>query len=359
MDTEKHEDMIAKEEKYYVTGKYREAIDIHMVYARAISVDWLYELGFQVYIHYETVQLTVNYLDRYLELDYNPVSKHFRTVSKNNLQMVLIACLWIAIKFYDFPHAFCHIKTITRELKIVPSELVQMEVLVLTRLSYNLHAVTPYQWCQWYYAVMFQYGSSDLNLFILPKHKALKWSWLLNACRNPHLWHIVTYFISACMIDEVCYFGAYPSLLAACSVYVALQHTTRCHPDELLNFCEPIFSYTWDQMKTTVHHIQRYIGHLKTTFLHNLPTFSQILSDHKAQWVRYMVEDFVDTQEKRIRKEATKKTGIADDPDTKIVFSTDDLEKQKDCGIRHTQMFDIETQYSLIVFYHRPVILDS
>lgn len=57
---------------------------------RAILLDWLIEVCEVYKLHRETYYLTIDYLDRYLTMKQN--------ISKNQLQLIGITCLFIASK---------------------------------------------------------------------------------------------------------------------------------------------------------------------------------------------------------------------------------------------------------------------
>lgn len=61
---------------------------------RAILLDWLIEVCEVYKLHRETYYLTVDYIDRYLSVKHN--------ISKNQLQLIGITCLFIASKV-SFP----------------------------------------------------------------------------------------------------------------------------------------------------------------------------------------------------------------------------------------------------------------
>jgi cyclin E len=65
---------------------------------RAILLDWIIEVCEVYKLHRETFYLTIDYLDRYLTAKSN--------ISKNQLQLIGITCLFIASKVRKIPYSF-------------------------------------------------------------------------------------------------------------------------------------------------------------------------------------------------------------------------------------------------------------
>lgn len=84
--------MIRKDERASL-GRKADMFDKHpglQPRMRAILLDWLIEVCEVYKLHRETYYLTIDYLDRYLSLKEN--------ISKNQLQLIGITCLFIASK---------------------------------------------------------------------------------------------------------------------------------------------------------------------------------------------------------------------------------------------------------------------
>lgn len=100
---------------------------------RAILVDWLVEVAEEYKLCADTLYLTVNYIDRFL-------SKH--VVSRSQLQLVGVACMWVAAKYEEIypPNVtdFCYITDSTYSKE----QMVGMEELVLKKLNYELAVPT-------------------------------------------------------------------------------------------------------------------------------------------------------------------------------------------------------------------------
>jgi len=100
---------------------------------RAILVDWLVEVAEEYKLCADTLYLSVNYIDRFLSI---------HPVQRGNLQLVGIACMWIASKYEEiYPpnvNDFCYITDNTYSKE----QMVDMEELVLKKLKYELTVPT-------------------------------------------------------------------------------------------------------------------------------------------------------------------------------------------------------------------------
>ena len=109
---------------------------------REILIDWLVEVHMKFRLQAETLYLCVYLIDKFLER---------RAVMKNKLQLVGCTALLLAAKYEEIyaPEVmdFVHIadKTYTRE------QILQMESIMLTALSFNITTASPYRFLQRYH----------------------------------------------------------------------------------------------------------------------------------------------------------------------------------------------------------------
>ncbi|GAX81523.1 hypothetical protein CEUSTIGMA_g8951.t1 [Chlamydomonas eustigma] len=100
---------------------------------RAILVDWLVEVSEEYKLCADTLYQAVNYIDRFLSL---------QSAQRSQLQLIGVTCMWLAAKYEEIypPNVadFCYItdNTYSRE------QMIQMEEVVLKRLSYELTVPT-------------------------------------------------------------------------------------------------------------------------------------------------------------------------------------------------------------------------
>lgn len=165
--------------------RYMEAVQQDMTpHMRAILVDWLVEVAMEYRLCSDTLHLTVALLDRFLSVV---------PVGRDQLQLAGIACMWAAAKYEEIyaPSAreFCFITDNT----YTPQQLVQMEALVLSGLSFRL---------------------------TLPTAKAFLRRYLQASAADERLHYLAGFLCEVSMMDEAGLHHA-PSAIAAASVFLA------------------------------------------------------------------------------------------------------------------------------------------
>jgi cyclin E len=109
---------------------------------RAILLDWLIEVCEVYKLHRETYYLTVDYLDRYLTAR--------KDVSKNQLQLIGITCLFVASKVEEiYPPKLAEFAYVT-DGACSEEDILQQEILVLQALNWNVSPVTIMGWLSIY-----------------------------------------------------------------------------------------------------------------------------------------------------------------------------------------------------------------
>eukprot|EP00501_MAST-03F_sp_TOSAG23-6_P000394 GSMAST32.ASY1.ANO1.406.1 assembled CDS len=101
---------------------------------RAILVDWLVEVHLKFKLMPETLFLTVNLIDRFLER---------KVVARQRLQLVGVTCMLLASKYEEiyFPEVRDFVYITDRAYK--RDQILQMESLVLNTLGFELTVPTP------------------------------------------------------------------------------------------------------------------------------------------------------------------------------------------------------------------------
>ena len=138
---------------------------------RAILIDWLVEVHLKFTLMPETLLLTTNLIDRFLEK---------KAVTRKNLQLVGVTAMLIASKYEEIwaPEVrdFVYIsdKAYTRE------QILQMEKLILNTLKFQLTLPTPYTFLTRYHkAVKANKETEQLSNFFLelalPEYNMLKY----------------------------------------------------------------------------------------------------------------------------------------------------------------------------------------
>lgn len=109
---------------------------------RAILLDWLIEVCEVYKLHRETYYLTVDYLDRYLTAK--------NAISKNQLQLIGITCLFIASKVEEIYPPKLHEFAYVTDSACTEEDILQQEILILQALNWSITPVTIMGWVSIY-----------------------------------------------------------------------------------------------------------------------------------------------------------------------------------------------------------------
>lgn len=102
---------------------------------RSILVDWLVEVGEEYKLQTETLNLAINYIDRFLS---------YMAVQRSKLQLVGAACMFIAAKYEEiYPPDVSEFVYITDDT-YTKRQVLRMEHLVLKVLNFDLSVPTSY-----------------------------------------------------------------------------------------------------------------------------------------------------------------------------------------------------------------------
>ena len=124
---------------------------------RAILIDWLIEVHLKFKLLPETLFLTINMIDRFLEK---------QTIPRTKLQLVGVTAMLIASKYEEIyaPEVrdFVYItdKAYTKE------EILKMEQAILTALDFNITAPSPYRFLERFAKI----NNADTPLFNLARY---------------------------------------------------------------------------------------------------------------------------------------------------------------------------------------------
>mmetsp|Transcript_22161 Transcript_22161/g.76012 ORF Transcript_22161/g.76012 Transcript_22161/m.76012 type:complete len:389 (-) Transcript_22161:222-1388(-) len=159
---------------------------------RAILVDWLVEVHLKYKLKVETLYLTVNLIDRYLEV---------QQVAQKRLQLVGVTAMLIAAKFEEiYPPEVKDFVYISAEA-YTKDDILDMEVRMLTKLQFVLCSPTVAPFMERYARI--------------------------NGCTEEHR-HLMQYLLEL-TLPEVCMIKYPPSHLAAAAVLLS-NKLLRLHP---------------------------------------------------------------------------------------------------------------------------------
>lgn len=157
---------------------------------RAILIDWLVEVHQKFRCVPDTLYLTINLIDRYLELE---------TVERSRLQLVGVTALLIAAKYEEiYPPELCDLVYIT-DKAYTKQEILRMEETVLKALQYNVTVASTH---------------SFLVRYLKAAHADRRMVWM--AC-----------YITERVLQEYSMLQYPPSVIASSAVFLARKNLQR------------------------------------------------------------------------------------------------------------------------------------
>jgi len=159
-DNRVFQNMLDIEEFYVAATNYfqnkQSEIKPHM---RKIVTDWMLEVCLDQNCHADVFLLSCNVMDRFLSQ---------LNIRKNQFQLVAASTIFIASKLVDpCPITACDLIKYTDNTYQV-TELLEMELLILSRLKWDLSAITPYNFLEYLLRLLAE--SSSLDSTVLRRH---------------------------------------------------------------------------------------------------------------------------------------------------------------------------------------------
>ena len=112
---------------------------------RGVLVDWMYEVNHYLNFDDETFFLTVNIIDRYLQLV---------NVPKHRLQLVGITTLFIASKYEEISYPFCEDYASLTDGLVTVEQIISAEATILSTLKFDVTVATPNKFLEYYFSVI-------------------------------------------------------------------------------------------------------------------------------------------------------------------------------------------------------------
>ncbi|TVU14886.1 hypothetical protein EJB05_38383 [Eragrostis curvula] len=176
---------------------------------RAILIDWLIEVHYKFELMDETLFLTVNIIDRFLEK---------QVVPRKKLQLVGVTAMLLACKYEEVSVPVVEDLVLISDRAYTKGQILEMEKLILNTLHFNMLVPTPYVFMRRFLKA----ADSDKQL------------------------ELVSFFMLELCLVEYQMLKYRPSLLAAAAVYTAHCALNRCQ--HWTRICELHSRYTSDQL---------------------------------------------------------------------------------------------------------------
>uniref|UniRef100_A0A3B4AE70 Cyclin-like domain-containing protein n=1 Tax=Periophthalmus magnuspinnatus TaxID=409849 RepID=A0A3B4AE70_9GOBI len=141
---------------------------------RSILIDWLMEVSEAYTLHRQTFYLAQDYFDRFMLTQKN--------IEKGLVQLIGVTCLFIAAKMEEAcPPKLSEMAYVTAQT-YYEDEILEMEMLILKALKWNLFPETAVSWLQLYFQMVSMNPNSDLMKPQFPQDTYVQMTKLLDLC---------------------------------------------------------------------------------------------------------------------------------------------------------------------------------
>ncbi|TMS18241.1 G1/S-specific cyclin-E1 [Larimichthys crocea] len=162
---------------------------------RSILLDWLIEVSEAYTLHRQTFYLAQDYFDRFMLTQDD--------IEKNMLQLIGITCLFIAAKMEEAcPPKLSQMAYVTAGT-YYEDEILQMELIILKALNWNLCPETAVSWLKLYFQMASMNTNSDLLEPQFPQDAYIQMTRLLGPVHPQHK-------LSGLPVSSVGRFGSVP-----------------------------------------------------------------------------------------------------------------------------------------------------
>uniref|UniRef100_A0A0D9W887 Cyclin N-terminal domain-containing protein n=1 Tax=Leersia perrieri TaxID=77586 RepID=A0A0D9W887_9ORYZ len=206
---------------------------------RAILIDWIIEVHYKFELMDETLFLTVNTIDRFLEK---------QVVPRKKLQLVGVTAMLLACKYEEVAVPVVEDLVLISDRAYTKGQILEMEKWILNTLQFNMSVPTPYVFMRRFLKA----AQSDKQV-IYPNLLNQVFHNLNNKAPNsqynaycPSQLDLLSFFILELSLVEYQMLKYRPSLLAAAAVYTAQCALNRYQ--QWTKTCELHSRYSGDQL---------------------------------------------------------------------------------------------------------------
>lgn len=157
---------------------------------RAILIDWLVEVHLKFKLMVETLYLTINVIDRYLEKE---------TITRNKLQLVGVTAMFLASKYEEIYAPECRDFVYISDKAYTREQILGMEGTILAKLNFQLTTPNAYVFLKRFCKVA--------GVIVNPRSKT----------------ELLAHYLVELTLQEYKMLKYLPSMAAAASVYLALK----------------------------------------------------------------------------------------------------------------------------------------
>ncbi|XP_042290959.1 G1/S-specific cyclin-E2-like isoform X2 [Thunnus maccoyii] len=166
--------MVGKEQCYRHSKSFMQKHPRIQPRMRSILLDWLIEVSEAYTLHRQTFYLAQDYFDRFMLTQDN--------IEKGMLQLIGITCLFIASKMEEAcPPKLSQMAYVTAGT-YYEHEILQMELIILKALCWNLCPETAVSWLKLYFQMASMNSDSDLLESQFPQDTYVQMTRLLDLC---------------------------------------------------------------------------------------------------------------------------------------------------------------------------------
>ncbi|KAG8570344.1 hypothetical protein GDO81_011225 [Engystomops pustulosus] len=166
--------MLSKESKYIHSSRVLQNHSSLNPDMRSILLDWLIEVSEVYSLHRETFYLAQDFFDRFMLTQ--------KAVSKSMLQLIGVTCLFIAAKLEEIYPPKLHEFAYVTDGACSEDDIIEMELIVLKALKWELSPVTAIAWLNLFLQVSSLKDSPKLLLPQYSQEQFIQMAQLLDLC---------------------------------------------------------------------------------------------------------------------------------------------------------------------------------